>query len=283
MNQIFDIANTDLVVFDHDCGLNDYSKNKKFADVLDKISKELVVLSKTCTDSANKLCEKTEQAEDQKCSMQDIIFVQEVLKDSDKANVVHTRDPVRYKSSHIYNIKTEKWFHYFSDEQSDDEPVHWPGDPDTKFTYKKQNENDPAKFHYPCETCTEVFRDSHELCNHLLDHHKEMFRCMQCMHLSRSQQSYQKHAKTHYANLFTCKHCSSTFQLKSSLTNHLQKDSKDILKCQKCSQTFTYRQSYLEHDKYRHHPAKSVPCPICKKCFGHQLTCVLIGQNDMDL
>ena len=38
MNQIFDISNTDLVVFDHDSGLNDYSKNKKFANVLDEIS-----------------------------------------------------------------------------------------------------------------------------------------------------------------------------------------------------------------------------------------------------
>ena len=267
MNQIFDIVNTDLVVFDHDSGLNDYSKNKKFADVLDEISKELVVLSKTCTDSANKLREKIEQAKDQKHLMQDIIFVEEVLKDSDKGSVVHTRHPVRYKSSHIYNIKTEKRYTYLSDDTSDDEPAYWPGDPDTKFTYKKQNENDPEKFHYPCEMCDEVFRDSHELRNHMSDHHKEMFRCMQCMHFSTSEQSYQKHAKTHYANLFSCKHCSSSFQLKSSLTNHLQKHSKDKLKCQKCSRTFTYRESYLEHVQYRHHPAKSVPCPICKKMF----------------
>ena len=33
--------------------------------------------------------------------MQDIIFVEEVLKDSDKANVVHIRHPMRYKSSRI--------------------------------------------------------------------------------------------------------------------------------------------------------------------------------------
>ena len=43
LNQIFDIAAADLVVFDLDSGLNDYAKNKKFADALDDISKELVV------------------------------------------------------------------------------------------------------------------------------------------------------------------------------------------------------------------------------------------------
>ena len=224
-------------------------------------------MSKKCTDSANALRDKISDAEDQKRSMQDIIFIQEVVKESDKDEIVQHRQPVRYKSSRIYNIKTEHRYTYLSDEQSDGEPEVWTGDYDTKFMYKKQNENDSAKFHYPCDECTEVFRDSHELRNHLSDHHKEMFRCMRCSHLSRSEQAFRKHSKTHYSERFQCKYCSVLFDMKSTLTNHLQKHSKDILTCQKCTRTFQYRQSYLEHVKYRHRPAKSVPCPICKKLF----------------
>ena len=267
LNQIFDIADTDLVVFDCDTGLNDYEKNKKFADALDDLSKQLIVLSNTCTDRATKLRDKISDAEDQKHSLQDVIFVQEVIKDIEKAEVVHTREPIRYKSSRILNIKTEKRYVYLSDEQSDDEPEQWSGDPDTKFTFKKQNENDATKFHYPCDTCKEVFRDSHELRNHLSSHHKELFHCMKCSHLSRSQQSYQRHVKTHYSEHFQCKHCYQTFDLRSTLTNHLQKHSNEVLTCQKCGEKFGYRQSYLEHVKYRHRPSKSVPCPICKKMF----------------
>ena len=90
---------------------------------------------------------------------------------------------------------------------------------------------------------------------------------MKCSHLSRTEQAYQKHVKTHYSETYQCKYCYTIFKLKSTLTNHLQKHSKDVLKCQKCGCTFGYRQSYLEHVKYRHRSAKSVPCPICKKMF----------------
>ena len=163
LNQIFDIADTDLVVFDWDTGLNDYNKNKKFADVLDDLSKQLVILSKTCTDRAAKLREKISDVEDQKRNIQDVIFVQEVVKDAEKAEIAQSRDPIRYKSSHILNIKTENYYTYLSDEQSEDEPAEWSGDLDTKFMYQKRNENYPAKFHYPCENCDKLFRDSHEL------------------------------------------------------------------------------------------------------------------------
>ena len=121
LNQIFDIVDTDLVVFDWDTGLNDYNKNKKFADVLDDLSKQLVILSKTCTDHAAKLHEKISDAEDQKWNIQDVIFVQEVVKDAEKAEIAQSHDPIRYKSSHILNIKTENRYTYLSDEQSEDE------------------------------------------------------------------------------------------------------------------------------------------------------------------
>ena len=267
LNRIYDIANTDLVVFDRDTGLNDYKKNLKFADALDDISKQLVVLSKKCTDQASALHEKITDAEDQKHNIQDIVFVQEVLKEKDKEDIAKNRDPVRFKSSHIYNIKTEQRYTYLSDEQSEGEPSVWPGDADTKFTYKKQNENDPAKFHYSCEYCDDVFRDTHKLRNHISTHHKELFRCMRCSHLSRSEQGFQRHVKTHYGEVIQCKICLMMFDMKSTLTNHLQKHSNEKLTCQKCQRQFGYRQSYLEHVKYRHHDAKSIPCPICKKFF----------------
>ena len=225
------------MVCDRDSGLNDYTKNKQFADVLDDLSKQLIVLSKTCTDCAAKLHEKISYAEDQKQSLQDIVFFQEVVKESEKADVVHTWDPIRYKSSHIFNIKTEAHYTYLSDDQSDGEPDQWPGDADMKFRYTKQNENDPEKFHYPCYTCQKIFRDSHKLRNHLSNYHKELFRCLKCSHLARSEQAYKIHVKTHYSETFQCKYCYFIFQLKSMLTNHLQKHSKELLKCQKCPKT----------------------------------------------
>ena len=57
MSDIYALANNDLIVCDFDTGLNDYSKNVKFADDLDKISKELIVLSKECADKAVIICD----------------------------------------------------------------------------------------------------------------------------------------------------------------------------------------------------------------------------------
>ena len=57
MGTIFSLANNDLIVCDFDTGLNDYSKNLKFAEDLDSLSKELIVLSKDCTEKANTIRE----------------------------------------------------------------------------------------------------------------------------------------------------------------------------------------------------------------------------------
>ena len=74
MNDIFQLANNDLIVCDFDTGLNDYSKNFKFADNLDVISKELIVLSKECSDKANAIMDRIAQAKGDKHLIQDIVF-----------------------------------------------------------------------------------------------------------------------------------------------------------------------------------------------------------------
>ena len=53
MVKIFNLADTDMIVHDAESGLNDYSKNLKFADELDDISKHLVGLSQECCEKAN--------------------------------------------------------------------------------------------------------------------------------------------------------------------------------------------------------------------------------------
>ena len=276
MNDIFQLADNDLIVCDFDTGLNDYSKNLKFADNLDVISKELTMLSKECSDKANAIRDRIAQAKEDKCLIQDIVFQTEIVKDAEKCDeITKIRPSVNYIAkdfvhTHDFRIKREWPILLHEDSTTDsenNEPVK-SGDPDTKFRYAKDNDFDETR--HPnsiCVECDKVCRDQHELHNHMSNHHKELYRCMKCGNLSRSEISFGKHMKTHTSEHFQCKVCLQAFDRKSTLSNHEQKDSTDKFVCKKCGAQMQYRGAYLEHIRYRHTIKPTVPCPICKKYF----------------
>ena len=288
MNHIFDLANNDLIVCDIDTGLNDYTKNLSFADQLDAMSKELIVLSKACTDKATVIRDRIAEAKENKRVIQDIVYLTEVTKESEKcdeiryirpdqnfvpSDFVHTSE-FRVKRERPKEIRT----YYVDTTDSETEetskgtnkkkPKVPSGDPDTKFRYTKDNDFD--KLRHPnsiCVLCDKVFRDKTELRNHMSNHHKEVFRCMRCGNLSRTQISFQQHLKTHTGDRFTCKVCLMIFDRKTTLTNHEQKHSTTKLVCKKCGRDFQYRGGFLEHIRYRHTDKPTCQCPICKKFY----------------
>ena len=98
LHKIFQLADNDILVCDHETGLNDYTKNLKFADKLDDISKYLVGLSKECAQKAERIHEHIADAKEDKRLIQDIVYLQEVIKDTEKDEYVrlHRKDPVPY-------------------------------------------------------------------------------------------------------------------------------------------------------------------------------------------
>ena len=287
MGTIFSLANNDLLVCDFDTGLNDYSKNLKFAEDLDSLSKELLVLSNACTEKANTIRERIDQAKEDKRLIQDVVYMTEVVKESEKCDEIRlvrpdvNYVPKEYVPTSSFRVKREprpKVF-YISSESENEAPdpkkkklknkkLPPSGDPDTKFQYTKGNDFDELR--HPnsiCVLCDKVFRDKTELRNHMSNHHKELFRCMRCGNLSRTQMSFDKHMKVHNGEMFTCRVCLQTFDRKTTLSNHEQKHSGDKLVCRKCAKEFIYRGGYLEHIKYRHTDKPTVPCPLCKKMF----------------
>ena len=75
MNEIFHLADNDLLLSDKDSGENDYTMTLKFAEKLDFISQVLNGLSRQCTDRAQKIRDNVDAARDTKVHMQDILDV----------------------------------------------------------------------------------------------------------------------------------------------------------------------------------------------------------------
>ena len=89
LNRLYELADNDMVICDCHTGLNDYSMNKKFADKLDNLAKVLVTLSTKCCEKATALQNKISEAEDKKCvTNQEIFYIKQVMKESDKCDVV---------------------------------------------------------------------------------------------------------------------------------------------------------------------------------------------------
>ena len=285
MGKIFDIADNDLLVCDFDTGLNDYTKNLKFADDLDSISKELAVLSNDCTNKANAIRDKIDQAKEDKRLIQDVVYLTEIVKESEKCPEIRLMRPDEnyvpkaYVPTSSFRVKRERpppVLYISSDSETETtrakkkkKKVTPPsGDPDTKFAYAKGNDFDELR--HPnsiCILCDKVCRDQTELRNHMSNHHKELFRCLRCGNLSRTQLSFKQHMKTHTSDRFTCNVCMMTFDRKTTLSNHAQKHSGEKLVCKKCGKDFIYRGGFLEHIKYRHTDKPTVQCPVCKKMF----------------
>ena len=109
LHKIFQLADNDILVCDHETGLNDYTKNLKFADELDDISKYLVGLSQECSQKAERIRERIADAKEDKWLIQDVVYLQEVVKDTEKDDYVrHCRkEPVPYVPTSEFRVKHE--------------------------------------------------------------------------------------------------------------------------------------------------------------------------------
>ena len=276
LHKIFQLADHDILVCDHETGLNDYTKNLKFADELDDISKYLVGLSKECSQKAEWIRECIADAKEDKRLIQDIVYLQEVIKDTEKDDYVrlHRKDPVPYVPTSEFRVKHERVF-FVDDPAATEEEIAaekcivQSGDPDTKFAFPKQNENDQLHHvDHICVECDKTLRDSQELWNHLSNHRKELYRCLKCPEKKfRTEASFSKHYKTHTGEQFPCTVCDSVFDMKSMLTNHMFTHTEEHLTCKKCGHLFKFQSSYLEHIRYWHLDTKTIECPVCHKMY----------------
>ena len=66
MEQIFDIANCNLIVMDANKGIIDYKLNQKFAKKLDKLSKEFASLSVRISEVSSQILDKVDAALERK-------------------------------------------------------------------------------------------------------------------------------------------------------------------------------------------------------------------------
>ena len=92
LNKMFDLADMDMLMCNHDTGVNYYSLNRKLGDKLEYVGKFLVGLSKRCMNKANEIHYEISTANDKKVNMQDIICTGDVLKFSKKCDFVKTMD-----------------------------------------------------------------------------------------------------------------------------------------------------------------------------------------------
>ena len=235
MNEIFYIADNDLLLSDKDSGENDYSMMLKFADKLDFFSQVLVRLSKRCTDHAQDIRDKVDAARDHKVYMQDIILDMDIEHSTTKHERSDTLKEILRKFHGVqYGTESVKWIRdhsklikrehtaFVSDDESDEE-AFYESNIDTKFKFAKYNNND--EIIYKCLECNKKLRDSQELRNHMSNHKLEIYRCLKCFTVSRTIRSHEAHMDTHLKpKLYTCPHpsCSSSFNMQSSLSNHVQ-------------------------------------------------------------
>ena len=130
-----------------------------------------------------------------------------------------------------------------SSDDEDNVPENFYSDLDTRFKYIKENDFDEICYvNHICEHCDKVLRDSHELRNHLSNHHQEIYHCLKCPKKEFcTEASYLQHSRTHTGEKFTCSECSATFDLKTTLTNYLITHNKEFLTCNKCGRNFKFR------------------------------------------
>ena len=271
LDRIMELADCDLVVSDAITGLNDYSKNIKFAKKLQDVAKGLETTAETLFDRAKDVLGKVNLARDFKGSIQPVQFIQEVTDPKLKDKKAKIKPAERYKPSCDFPIKTETL-------DSDDELANPPpskkqkkketysGELDGHFTYPKENENDVAIHHFSCDVYERIFRDTNELRNHDCSHKMEFFQCLMCFSIFRSVRSFENHYLSHTQE-HNCDVCGKFFRLKTSLINHKQVHSSDRMTCPTCGKKFKHRQNHLEHIVWFHKEDKECPCTVCKKMF----------------
>ena len=93
------------------------------------------------------------------------------------------------------------------------------GDMDTKFTYRKSNNNETV---YSCSGCEQNCHNNVELRNHYSMHHKELYGCLKCSVVCHLQCLFYKHTQTHQGVIHRCSNsdCGMTFALKILQTTY---------------------------------------------------------------
>ena len=79
MNQIYEIADSNLILTDARTGLNNFTMNELFAKKLDDISKHVTGLATRIQDKASELRDKIDKAIDTKENLREVIYAGEVL------------------------------------------------------------------------------------------------------------------------------------------------------------------------------------------------------------
>ena len=112
LNKIFTLADNDVIVCDRETGLNDYTKNLKFADKLEDIAKHLIGLSQECTRKAALIRKRIDDAKEDKRLVQDVVYMQEIIKESEKDEYFKLRkkEPVRFVKTSEFPVKRERVF-----------------------------------------------------------------------------------------------------------------------------------------------------------------------------
>ena len=267
MNQIYEIADSNLILTDARTGLNDFTMNELFAKKLDDVSKNVTGLAQRIQDKATELRDKIDKAIDTKENLREVICTGEVLDWSKKCIIAQKQTKIkRFKHSKEFRVKVE----HLDSSDEDEDLTPQQGELDGKFQFPKKNEN-PAECHnFSCEECCSVFRDENELRNHDSNHKIEFYRCLQCLKVFRSMRSFENHNKSHNFD-YTCEICNKTFMLKTSLTNHKQVHSTDLMHCtfQNCQRAFKHRQNQLEHIQWGHRDKKRMSLYCLRKTFSN--------------
>ena len=122
---------------------------------------------------------------------------------------------------------------------------------------------------FKCFLCTKSFPSKSQLVGHLKIHKgKKDVTCSLCSASFISQSYLNVHMKKHKEGRYTCKICNHTCNSQQNLKTHLKihDEGKIEFECFKCSRSFSDVKSLRRHTA-KHHPRKSISCPICKKTF----------------
>ena len=235
-NRFLNLADSDMLMFSN--GKFHFTQNMSFADKLDEISSELVLLSNRCKTTAADIRTNVRRVQNRQTSQ------------NDNVDLPPTDNDDRDEDDQSIQMKTSI--------------------ADTKFKYVKSNKNGPSKF--ICPLCKKSFRNDYDLRNHEGQHTKEFYHCLKCSKVFRTVRSFENHRGTHGEQMFTCpiEDCRQQFSLRSSMQNHMQKHSKHRFRCtvlKSCKRKYRHQQSILEHEKWAHRITKDCPCPICGKKF----------------
>ena len=180
LNNIYDVADGNLLVSNTETGVTDFSINEKFAKKLKEASKRVAGLANRLSEKSALIIEKVDAARDRKVNMQDIVHIEDVTDYKKKSAQAKKASRTKFIPSQDFRIKVE-WISDDEEEASTQDSGQFSGELDGHFAYPKTNEN-PAEIHsFQCDHCDGVFRDRNELRNHYTNHRIEFFQCLICI------------------------------------------------------------------------------------------------------